>query len=153
MIDLKTIVVPVDFSAHSETAFQMALELARRFRSELYLLHVHQLPAYVYPDGIFPLTPEIMAEIEQKIAIELGRLAERVRAAEVRCVQKSVLGVTFVEIVRFARETEADLIVMGTHGRSGLSHALLGSVTEKVLRKAPCPVLAVRPESHTFVHP
>ncbi len=153
MIDLRRILVPIDFSAHSTSALDTAVEFARRFHAEIHLLHVHQLPSYVYPDGIFPLTPELISDVEKKIALELERSAIRVRAAEVECTTKLVIGVTFLEIVAYARECDADLIVMGTHGRSGLAHALLGSVAEKVLRKAPCPVLTVRPEGHSFVHP
>lgn len=63
------------------------------------------------------------------------------------------MGTPFVEIVRYAKEKEIDLIVMGTHGRTGVVHALIGSVAEKVVRKAPCPVLTVRPEGHQFVLP
>jgi nucleotide-binding universal stress UspA family protein len=84
---------------------------------------------------------------------ELDRLevpgAEQVRQV-VREVQS---GPPFVEIVRYAKEHDVDLIVMGTHGRTGIAHALIGSVAEKVVRKAPCPVLTVRPEGHQFVMP
>jgi nucleotide-binding universal stress UspA family protein len=70
------------------------------------------------------------------------------------CVQQEVrVGTPFYEIVRYAREMKIDLIVMGTHGHTGLVHVLLGSVTEKVVRKAPCPVLTVRHPEHEFVHP
>ena len=62
-------------------------------------------------------------------------------------------GAPFAEIVRYAREKDVDLIVMGTHGHTGLAHVLVGSVTEKVVRKAPCPVLTVRHPEHEFVHP
>jgi nucleotide-binding universal stress UspA family protein len=70
-----------------------------------------------------------------------------------RVTRSVIRGTPFVEIVRYAREQNVDLIVMGTHGRTGLEHALIGSVTEKVVRKAPCPVLTVRPEGHQFVMP
>ena len=76
--------------------------------------------------------------------------------SETDCAGSCVIvrtGTPFVEIVRHAKENDVDLIVMGTHGRTGLVHALIGSVAEKVVRKAPCPVLTVRPEGHQFIMP
>ena len=68
-------------------------------------------------------------------------------------VRATAQGTPFLEIIRYAKEKDIDMIVMGTHGRSGLVHMLMGSVAEKVVRKAPCPVLTVRPEGHKFVMP
>ena len=100
-----------------------------------------------------PVTPQVMQDLEGSIEAELTRLARRAEAAEVEVATQHGIGVPFQEIVRQAEEHHADLIIMGTHGRTGLRHALLGSVAEKVVRKAPCPVLTVRHPEHEFVHP
>ena len=84
----------------------------------------------------------------------LDEWCERARAAGIDADTRTAFGATPTEICAAADELGADLIVIGTHGRGGLSHALLGSVAEKVVRKAPCPVLTVRPQMHsTFAHP
>jgi len=151
MITLEKILVPTDFSDHAGQAIKYACELARRFESELHLFHVVQpLTTNVSYGGPIPevlLHPEepAIAELEEFKAPGLEGL-ERVR----RIVRT---GPPFLEIVRYAKEMDIDLIVMGTHGRTGLVHALIGSVAEKVVRKSPCPVLTVRPEGHQFVMP
>jgi nucleotide-binding universal stress UspA family protein len=128
--------------------------LAKRFEAELHLLHVVQpisLPAY---GGVGPeLLPEELVHPEKNARRELETWDDPGYSDVEEVVRSVVTGTPFVEIVRYAREQNMDLIVMGTHGRSGLVHALLGSVTEKVVRKAPCPVLTVRPEAHQFIMP
>src|SRR2546423_1484351 len=92
-------------------------------------------------------------EINRFLAEELADWCERARAAGVAADRRTAFGATHTEICDAAEAIGADLIVIGTHGRGGLSHALLGSVAEKVVRKAPCPVLTVRPQMHsTFAH-
>jgi nucleotide-binding universal stress UspA family protein len=155
MIDLHRILIPTDFSKHSHNALNYALAFADKFEAELYLLHVVQDLALFLPDAVTgapPMLPPVeqltanaRAALEQAIA-DLHLDGARIRA-EVR------EGAPFYEIVQFAKETDIDLIVMGTHGHSGLAHVLLGSTTEKVVRKAPCPVLTVRHPEHEFVHP
>jgi len=152
-LDVRRILVPTDFSPPSERALEMAIEFARRFGAELTLFHAHELPAYVFPDGVMPVSPEILVELERTMSAELERLAARARAAGVPASIKTGVGAHDVEIVRFASEMNADLIIMGTHGRTGLRHVLLGSVAEKVVRRAPCPVLTVRPTEHAEKHP
>lgn len=155
MIDLKRILVPTDFSKFSQSALSYAAALAEKFGSELYLLHVVQDLALFIPDMI-TVTPPLAPSVDQ--------LTAAARAAFNRMIEENQLGryplhcevregTPFYEIIRFARETEIDLIIMGTHGHSGLAHVLMGSVTEKVVRKAPCPVLTVRHPEHEFVHP
>ncbi len=142
-LELRRILVPVDFSPPSEAALDTAIEFARRFGSELTLFHAHELPAYVFPDGVMPVSPEILNEMERSLAEELERLAVRVRAAGVAVACRSGMGAHDVEILRCADDIDADLIIMGTHGRTGIRHALIGSVAEKVVRRARCPVLTV----------
>jgi nucleotide-binding universal stress UspA family protein len=153
MLTVRRILVPTDFSAPSHAALDMAIELGRRFGAELTLMHAHQVPAYLYPEGMMPLSADIVADLERSIIAELGRLAARASAAGVAATTCHSIGVAVDEIVRAAAELPADLIVMGTHGRTGIRHALLGSVAEKVVRRAPCPVLTVRPGVQSEAHP
>jgi nucleotide-binding universal stress UspA family protein len=152
-LEVKRILVPTDFSAPSEHALEMAIEFARRFGAELTLFHAHELPAYVFPDGVMPVSPEILLDLERSMSAELERLAARARAAGVTVSIKTGMGAHDVEIIRCASELGADMIIMGTHGRTGLRHVLLGSVAEKVVRRAPCPVLTVRPTERAPAHP
>ncbi len=155
MIDLHRILVPTDFSKYSENALKYAVAFADKFGAELYLLHVVQDLAVFVPDMV-TVAPPAAPAVEQITAAAQQALDRVVREhpfgklgvhTEVR------EGAPFYEIVRFAQEANVDLIIMGTHGRSGLAHVLLGSVAEKVVRKAPCPVLTVRHPEHEFVHP
>jgi nucleotide-binding universal stress UspA family protein len=140
------ILVPTDFSHTSDGAVQVAIELAGQFNAELELLHVHQLPAYVFPDGMVPLSPSLLEELQRSVQAELERHAERGRAVGRKVATRSRIGVVHAEILREAEEGQFDLVVMGTHGRTGIGHVLMGSVAEKVLRRAPCPVLTVGPQ-------
>jgi nucleotide-binding universal stress UspA family protein len=151
MIKLEKILTPTDFSDPSQQALTYACELAKRFGAELHLLHVVQPPTTIavygtaLPDEILHPEPAAQKELEKLEVPDADQIREVVR--EVRN------GPTFVEIVRYAKAVDVDLIVMGTHGRGGIVHALLGSVAEKVVRKAPCPVLTVRDKGHQFVMP
>src|SRR6266852_1488967 len=155
MIDLHRILVPTDFSKFSKIAVNYAVALAEKFGAELYLLHVVQDLALFIPDAVAVAPPLAMPVDQFSIAARtaLDRLVREnhLERFKVHCDVRE--GTPFYEIIRFARETAIDLIVMGTHGHSGLVHVLLGSVTEKVVRKAPCPVLTVRHPEHEFVHP
>ncbi|MCS6851906.1 MAG: universal stress protein [Gemmataceae bacterium] len=155
MIDLKRILVPTDFSKFSQRALAYAAAFAEKFGAEVYLLHVVQDLALFIPDMI-TVSPPLAPSVDQLTAaardafqrlIEENRLDRLTLHCEVR------EGTPFYEIIRFAKEADIDLIIMGTHGHTGLAHVLLGSVTEKVVRKAPCPVLTVRDPEHEFIHP
>jgi nucleotide-binding universal stress UspA family protein len=155
MIDLQRILVPTDFSKHSQSALAYAVAFADRFDATLFLLHVVQDLALFIPDMVAvapPLTPSV-AQLTEAVQAAFDRLI-RDNHLEKLTVRREVReGTPFFEIIRYARDMDIDLIVMGTHGHSGLAHVLLGSVTEKVVRKAPCPVLTVRHPEHEFVHP
>ena len=148
---LKKILVPVDFSECSKKALQYAMPLARQHQAALTLLYVVQPPSFVA--GEFAGLDYSRLEDNQSTG-ELQRLADLV-AAEVRGkVPAETLvrtGMPVVEILEAAKVLPADLIVISTHGRTGLKHALLGSVAEDVVRRAPCPVLVVREHEHDFV--
>ena len=155
MIDLHRILVPTDFSKHSQNALNYAVAFAEKFGTELYLLHVVQDLALFIPDMVTvapPLAPTV-EQLTSAVHIAFDRLIEENKLQDVPVHKEVREGTPFYEIIRFAQETDIDLIVMGTHGHTGLAHMLLGSVTEKVVRKASCPVLTVRHPEHEFVHP
>jgi nucleotide-binding universal stress UspA family protein len=155
MIELRRILVPTDFSKFSEVALKYGAALAEKFDSELHLLHVVQDLALFIPEAMAAVPP-VAPPVEQFAAAAREALARVVREmglGELRVQQHVREGTPFYEIIQLAREQAMDLIVMGTHGHSGLVHVLLGSVSEKVVRKAPCPVLTVRHPEHEFVHP
>jgi len=147
---ISKILVPVDVGASSRPVVEMAIDLAQRFAATIELFHVWQPPAIV-PTQLFVVpeaggVPMPAEDVARSLAgARLEELAASVRAAGVRDVRSHVgVGDPAHEIVELARSGRLDLIVMGTHGRTGVSHAVLGSVAEKVLRHAPCPILTVR---------
>jgi nucleotide-binding universal stress UspA family protein len=151
MINLKTILVPSDFSECSEDALHYGLELARRFDAELHLLHVVQDPM-TQPwaaEGFSVPLFEIVSEWQKQARERL--LAFVPPGDRDRVTVASIVATPYAEILDYAARVQADLIVMGTHGRGGVSHMLLGSIAERVVRRAPCPVLTVRHPQHGFV--
>jgi nucleotide-binding universal stress UspA family protein len=155
MITLKRVLVPTDLSDFSKHALRYGCEFALRFGAELHLLNVAQDVVAMVPEPgmAFPAPGEYVQELKEASARALQELPDPAWLRGVPVVREVRVGTPFVEIVRYARETDIDLIVIGTHGRSGLAHVLLGSTAEKVVRKAHCPVLTVRPEGHGFVMP
>ncbi|MBX7150322.1 universal stress protein [bacterium] len=147
----KKILVPTDFSDASKAALEEALMLAKIFKSKIILMHVYE-PIVYYTD--VPMGMPDLVEIEQGIRstaeASLHTMVERdIKGREkdfgmIELETLLVQGKAFVEIVRTAREQAVDLIVLSTHGRSAIEHILLGSVTEKVVRKASCAVLTIR---------
>lgn len=149
MAPFKKILVPIDFSPYSERATALAIELAKKFDSSLTLLHAYSIPTYPLPEGYVLASPEVVADLMEKTSSAMKAVRARVLEQGVAKVESLLVeGSAFAEIVRTAREKNFDLIVMGTHGRTGLKHALMGSVAEKVVRKAHCPVLSVRDPEH-----
>ncbi len=145
-VSLKRILVPVDFSECSRKGLQYALAFARQFQAEVSLLHV-------VPDVIAEPRFSVPAPDLQHALLEEGRreLDEEIQAHAPQASGLKPLvrkGVPFQEIVQAAEELGADLIVVGTHGRTGLKHVLLGSTAERVVRHASCPVLVVREHEH-----
>jgi nucleotide-binding universal stress UspA family protein len=150
----KKILVPVDFSPHSHEALRVAAELSSLYGAPLTVVSVFQPMIYPLPEGMIAMPADTVARAMTDLTMALARAGEQASTAGGVGVETQLLqGAPFTEIVRAAREGGFDLIVMGTHGRTGLQHALLGSVAEKVVRKAPCAVLAVRMPSHRFEHP
>jgi nucleotide-binding universal stress UspA family protein len=142
----KRILVPTDFSAPSDAALEYARSVATRFGASLHLLHVVEDPyRAVYSAEVY--VPEIEGLREEILGNALGRLHDRLTPQDVSqldATTDAVIGTPAWSIVEYAGGRDIDLIVMGTHGRSGMSHLLMGSVAEQVVRTAPCPVLTVR---------
>lgn len=145
---IQRILFATDFSEPAEHAQQYACELADKLQAELHLLHVHVpvvVPAMGAPTFGYVESPHIIAELEQSTLRGLAGLLDSQWQANHRVVTAVRVGMTVFEIIRYADENQIDLIVMGTLGRTGLTHLLLGSVAENVVRKAHCPVFTVRP--------
>lgn len=155
MIRLNKILVPTDFSEFSKCAVRYGCELARRFSSELHLLHVVEdiYPLVPEPGIMLPAAADYFAGLKQSAEQELARFPPEDWGSGLHIERAVITGSPFVEIIRYARDKDIDMIVVGTHGRTGLAHVLMGSVAERVVRKSPCPVLSVRPEGHSFVMP
>ncbi len=148
MSEIRKILVPTDFSDNSLQALGYAQDLATGFGAEIVLAHVLEPPIYpamTFGAGAASL-PALQDELRQTVSQHLDRLVEE--QAQKGAAMRGVLreGSPFHEIIALAEEEQADMIVIATHGHSGLAHLLLGSTTEKVVRKAPCPVLTIRVE-------
>ncbi len=142
--DLKLIVVPTDFSETSAGAMRVAVRLAQTFHVSIEVLHVDIDPTFVLPPpGDLLAVPLVFQSMIGDASEQLERAADEVRRAGVACTSASESGRTHTAIVEHARQRGAGMIVMGSHGRHGFGHALLGSVAEKVVQHAPCAVLIV----------
>jgi nucleotide-binding universal stress UspA family protein len=142
---IQHILVPHDFSETAEKAFDFALDLAGKLGAHMTVLHAYEIPTYAFPEGPV-LTVEMMAQIERAAATALDGILSRAsrRSPGVKVTTELRQGAAWREIDQAAVDLKADLIVLGTHGRRGLARALLGSVAEKIVRTAACPVLTVR---------
>ncbi|MDB6032813.1 MAG: uspa protein [Verrucomicrobiales bacterium] len=151
-IQIKRILVPIDFSAQSIKALHYALSFAGQYGAKLIVLNVVE-PA-IYPSELGYIPSEIAALHENVMKNAKERLRELVSKrlpSETATEHQVRVGSPFLEIAAAAKEMEADLIVIATHGYTGLRHVFLGSTAERVLRHAPCPVLTVRELEHDFV--
>jgi len=147
MLNIRRILAPTDLSENSLPAIRYAADLAAKFDSELVLLNVVQDQVLVLPDAVMP-TPVAAVDLNELMASARSGLASVVRDLDLARLKTTVevrVGVPSDEIVSAAKELNADLLCISTHGRTGLAHFFLGSVAEKIVRYAPCPVLTVRP--------
>jgi nucleotide-binding universal stress UspA family protein len=145
MKPITKILVPIDFSDYSRDVVTFAADLSRRYEAQLHLLHVHQPMVYTLPDNYVVLTAAQLSRIHETLTKLLDDMKQTAQATLPTPVESTLLeGFPANEIVRVATDSAFDLIVMGTHRRTGLKHWLLGSVAEYVVRLAPCPVLTVR---------
>jgi nucleotide-binding universal stress UspA family protein len=132
-----------DFSETAQAALDYALDLAERLHARVTVVHAYEIPVYGFPEG-FSLTTDVVGRIQELASKALEGVVQRAHRPGVAVDSMLRQGSAWTEIAAAATEAGADLIVIGTHGRRGLAHALLGSVAEKVVRNAPCPVLTVR---------
>jgi len=146
MVSFRNILVPVDFSPSSERALEFGCTLAAQFSADLHLLYVKEDFHYVFPEPGMPAygTGEFLAQQNAIAAAKLAALPPGTWDAQLDISRVEREGTPHAEIVNYAKQEDIDLIVIGTHGRSGLSHLVLGSVAEHVVRSAPCPVFTVR---------
>ena len=152
MIKLRKVLVPTDFSESARHALTYGTSFAREYEAELTLLHVVENLTVGYASDLFPVPmQEVFQEISGYAKTELAKLGAQAREKNVSVVEHVAQGKPSAEIIRFARETEIDMIVLGTHGKGMLDQALFGSTTERVVRRAPCPVLTVRLAEHEFI--
>jgi len=149
-MEICQILVPTDFSEFSKQAVQCAYELAQTFGAKLLLLHVVELQAY--PVEIFLPSSEgttLLDDLERQARLDLAQLLPKAQDVQVEVTCQAVVGTPYHKIVEVAMAEKVDLIVMATHGRTGLSHLVMGSVAERVVRTTPCPVLTIRPTAPT----
>jgi len=149
MSRVKRLLVPTDFSATSEIAFNYALDMAARDGASIHLLHVIEDASFAaaYPDGLYVELPGLRDQLIGEAQKRLDAVAAVCAAAKVEAATQVIVGRPSDAITAEANTRGTDLIVMGTHGRGGLAHLLLGSVAERVVRSAACPVLIVRPSA------
>ena len=144
MESIKHILVPTDFGESAERATDYALALAGKFDAKLTLMHVYSTPTYTYAEGF--LWP--VEELARGAQVALGTVVETLKQRNAGIDSALVMGAPWEQILLVAKQRGVDLIVMGTHGRRGLSRMLLGSVAERVVRMSPVPVLAIPSAEH-----
>jgi nucleotide-binding universal stress UspA family protein len=144
---IRRILAPTDLSENSLPAVRYAVELAETFNAELVLLHVVQDQVLVLPEAVMP-TPVAAVDVSELLAAARTGLASIVADLKLDRLNPKTevrIGIPADEITTAAKDLNADLLCISTHGRTGLAHFFLGSVAEKIVRYAPCPVLTVRP--------
>ena len=152
MFQLKRILVPIDFSEYSKKALRYAISFAKQFNAELLLIYVVE-PA-IYPAD-FSFGQVTLPNLETELRIRGKRELENLEKNQIcgKVPSKTIIrsGKPFLEIINAAKAEEVDLIIIATHGHTGVEHILFGSTAEKVVRKAPCPVLVVRSPEKEFI--
>ena len=142
-----TVLVPVDFSDHAATALDLAIALTRGTPGRIHLLHAYEIPLGAIPPYGVSVPAALLGQVRDAAARRLEKSAQRVEAAGIACESHVLHAAPADAIVEVASSIAADLIVMGTRGLTGVKHVLLGSVAERTVRTAPCPVLTIRSKS------
>ena len=148
MVTIKKILFPTDFSELSKAAEKSACDMADEFGAELHVLHVLHDLFLTMPQTAAALLipPKVLEDWITSAEEEIQKIPPAAWASDKQVVRVVRIGSTYDTIVQYVKDQAIDLIVMGTHGRTGLRHALLGSIAERVVQLAPCSVLTVRPE-------
>jgi universal stress protein A len=149
MSEIKRMLVPTDFSPASDIAFNYAIDMAARHGATVHLLHVLDDASFAtaYPDGFYVELPGLRAQLTDEAMRRLEDMVAKCAGVAVSATLEVAVGRPARVIADVARARGTDLIVMGTHGRSGFAHLVLGSVAERIVRVAPCAVLTVRDTS------
>jgi nucleotide-binding universal stress UspA family protein len=144
---IQRILVGTDFSAVADHALEQALELAEQLQAKITLVHAYEIPIYGFPDGILVATTDLGLQMSRAAQAGLSAAIEQHKGRGIEITSVLRDGPPWEEINAVAADVQADLIVVGTHGRRGIARALLGSVAERILRTATRPVLVVHGES------
>lgn len=153
MAQIKTILFPTDCSERSQNVFKYALEVARKFHADITMLHViGDITLYAgASDYLSPINYEhLLNDFENYSQKHLDEFWKSVEVPDVKVTKVQVVGDPFKEIVQYAKDHKMDIIVLSTHGRTGLQHIMLGSVAEKVVRYSPIPVMTVRDKTQKY---
>jgi len=152
-MQIKKVLVPVDFSSCSRAALAFAVDLAGKLEATLEVLHVLELPHYVIPEVLVEVPGERKQTLTEfarsEASKDLQQMLDDLAAQGHRIKSRLKVGYPRDEILAAAEEDQVDMIVMGTHGRTGISHLFLGSVAEQVVRRARCPVMTIRVKEET----
>lgn len=148
MFNIKNIIVPTDFSKLSASAFEHAKDLAERRDATIHLIYVlEKTPPFLAVRSLDVTEDEVMKTMEEQAHKQLAETAAAFREdSSIKIIEVCRKGIDYEEIVKYSKEIDGNLIVIATHGRTGILHTLLGSVAEKVIRYAKCPVLVITPE-------
>jgi nucleotide-binding universal stress UspA family protein len=145
-MQFRHILAPTDFSEYSKKSVASALELAKKFGARLTILHVVELPPYPVEGYVPPnLSATFLEDLERQATVDLAQVVPEAEAAKVEVARIVAVGTPYRTIIETAESNHVDLIVMATAGRTGFSHLVLGSIAERVVRTASCPVLTIRP--------
>ena len=145
-MQFRHILAPTDFSEYSKQAVASALELAKKFGAKLSILHVVELPPYPVEGYVPPsLSATFLEDLERQASQDLAQVVPEAESAGIEVARLVTVGSPYRKVIDMAEAEQVDLIVMATAGRTGFSRLVMGSIAERVVRTAPCPVLTIRP--------
>ncbi|MFP4460546.1 MAG: universal stress protein [Candidatus Zixiibacteriota bacterium] len=154
MLNIKKILLPVDFSEFSKIAAPYAVDLARKFEADLFIIHVFDeniLDPYYFGEDDY--AEKYFMNLQKEFQEKIDDILEDIETEDINIIPILANGAPFIEILKFTKKEKIDMMVVSTHGRSGLSQMFMGSTAEKVVRKSPCPVLSVRHPEFEFEMP